>query len=154
MKKQVFAVCFLVVALLYALGACAHEDIEQHRSCDQCGMDRKAFGYSRMLIVYEDGSQAGACSLHCAVTELNQHKEKKVKSLLVADRDTRQLIDAEKAVWVRGGSKRGVMTEHPAWAFSDRKGAEAFIKANGGKLAALDDVLTATREEVAAQARR
>ena len=88
MKKRVIAVCLLVFALLGALSAFAHEDIERHRDCGQCGMDRKAFDHSRMLIVYEDGSQVGVCSLHCAVTELNEHKGKKVKSLLVADRDT------------------------------------------------------------------
>ncbi len=45
----------------------AQDDIDAHRSCASCGMDRKAYGYSRMLIQYEDGAMVGTCSLHCAV---------------------------------------------------------------------------------------
>jgi copper chaperone NosL len=147
LKKQLIVLFLLVFALLGALSAFAQEDIEQHRSCDQCGMDRKAFDYSRMLIVYEDGSQMGVCSLHCAVTELNEHKGKKVKSLLVADRDTRNLIDAEKAVWVLGGKKRGVMTDHAKWAFATTTSAQAFIKTNEGKIVSWEEALAAARED-------
>jgi len=153
MKKRVIAACLPVFALLCALSAFAHEDIEQHRLCDQCGMDRKAYGYSRILIVYEDGSQVGACSLHCAVIELNEHKGKKVKSLLVADRDTRRLIDADRAVWVLGGKKRGVMTDRAKWAFSATVAAQAFIKANGGKIASWEDALAAARGDAKPQPR-
>jgi len=110
-------------------------------------MDRKAFDFSRMLIVYVDGSQSGVCSLNCAVTELNEHKEKKVKSLLVADRDTHQLVDAEKAYWVMGGKKRGVMTQRPKWAFATLTAAQAFVDANGGTVFPWADVLAAARKD-------
>lgn len=146
MRNKIIFVCLLILALC-ALSAFANQDIDQHRMCEQCGMDRKQFGYSRMLVVYQDGSQVGLCSLHCAVTEMNVPKDKKVKTLLVADRDTRQLIEADQAIWVMGGSKRGVMTDHPKWAFAERKRAEAFIRNNGGQLTTLFDVVNASRTE-------
>ncbi len=125
----------------------AQDDIEQHRSCAQCGMDRKAYGYSRMLIQYEDGRTVGVCSLHCALEVLLQTEDHSKARLLVADRTTRVLIDAKQAVWVMGGSKRGVMTKRPKWAFKTKAEAAAFIKSYGGKLATWDEVLAAVMEE-------
>lgn len=143
---------FLMVAMLLsliALESFADTDIDQQRNCAHCGMDRKLYGYSRMLIRYADGSQAGVCSLHCTVTELNEHKDKKVENLLVADRDSHTLIEAGKASWVIGGRKRGVMTQRPKWAFATSAAALAFIAGNGGVLAGWDEVLAAAREDAA-----
>ena len=150
MKKRLLVVVILAGILLVAgrTTAFAQDDIAEHRSCEYCGMDRKAFGYSRMLIQYEDGTAVGVCSLHCAVVELNAHADKKVKSLLVADRGSRTLISAEEAFWVMGGKKRGVMTQQPKWAFGSKNGAESFMKAYGGKLVTWEEALAATREEI------
>jgi nitrous oxide reductase accessory protein NosL len=155
MRRKSVAICLLVASVLCGAGtsALAQEDIKEHRSCSYCGMDRKAYGYSRMLIVYEDGASVGVCSLHCAVTELDANKGRKVKSLLVADRDTRSLIDAETAVWVMGGRKRGVMTQQPKWAFGTKAAAQAFIDANGGTIVTWAEALSAAREDAAAKPR-
>ena len=40
------------------------------------------------------------------------------------------------------------MTKRAKWAFADKKGAEAFIKENGGKLAYFDDAMKATYEDM------
>ncbi len=148
MRHGKVVICHMVLVLLLMAGATAYaqEDISEHRNCAHCGMDRKAYGYSRMLIVYDDGSKVGVCSLHCAVVELNA-SGRKVKSLLVADRDTRSLIDAETAVWVMGGKKRGVMTQRPKWAFSTKAAAQAFVDSNGGTIVSWADVLAAARED-------
>jgi copper chaperone NosL len=150
MKQRLVALGILAVVLfcITVSGTFAQSDIEDHRSCAHCGMDRKAYGYSRMLIRYEDGTMVGVCSLHCAVVELEENQGRTVKTLLVADRDTRTLIDAEKAIWVMGGKKRGVMTQLPKWAFHSKDGAEAFIKTNGGKIVSLEEALAAAREEL------
>jgi copper chaperone NosL len=154
MKKRIFFVVLVVVLLcMVRTVVIAQDDITDHRSCANCGMDRKAFGYSRMLIQYEDGSAVGVCSLHCTVVELDKNPGRKVKELLVADRDSRTLINAEQANWVMGGGKRGVMTEKPKWAFRSKDGAEAFIKANGGKLVTWAEALAAAREETAREHR-
>jgi hypothetical protein len=100
-----------------------------------------------VLINFTDAPQIGVCSLHCAVIKLNAHKDKKVKSLLVADRDSHGLVAAEKATWVIGGKKRGVMTQRPKWAFATNAAAKAFVAANGGKIVSWDDALAAARED-------
>jgi nitrous oxide reductase accessory protein NosL len=146
----------LIIAIQTLMLLCATEttvlaqlDINDHRSCGNCGMDRKAYGFSRMVVQYEDGAVVGTCSLHCAVIEIDANPGKAVKSLLVADRDSRILLDAEKAFWVMGGRKRGVMTEQPKWAFQSKEAAEVFIRAYGGKIVTWAEALTAAREDAA-----
>ena len=144
-RKYVSCLFFLVLFGCQAAIALAQDDIAENRSCIQCGMDRKAYGYSRMLVNFDDGSQAAVCSLHCAVVEIDANKGRTVKSLQVADRDSRMLIDAEKAFWVIGGSKRGVMTKRPKWAFTTEAAARKFITSYGGTLATWDETLKAAR---------
>ncbi len=142
----------LLAAMLLGIAgavAFAQDDIDQYRSCAGCGMSRKAYGYSRMLIRYGDGETVGLCSLHCAVVALDAAPGKPVKSLLVADRETRTLIDAETATWVLGGRKPGVMTRTPKWAFGTRAAAESFVKANGGEIVPWTRALEAARAELA-----
>ncbi len=135
--------------LLFLPAAFAADDIDQQRSCSQCGMDRKAYGYSRMLIRYEDGATAGVCSLHCAAQEMSRNPKRSVAAILAADRTTRALTDATKAVWVVGGRKRGVMTKVPKWAFETQANAEDFVKSSGGNIVTWNEVLAAAQEEVA-----
>lgn len=123
-------------------------DVQTAPSCKYCGMDREKFAHSRLVIEYEDGSSVGLCSLHCAGTELAVTLDKSPKSIQVADHGTKALVDAEKAVWVLGGSQPGVMTARAKWAFADRKAADAFVKANGGKIATFDEAMRATYEDM------
>ena len=146
---------FLATALsgLHGAAAFAQDDIAAHRSCAYCGMDRKAYGYSRMLVQYSDGTEVGVCSLHCAVVELDSSPGRKTRAILVADRDSRSLIDAEQAVWIIGGAKRGVMTTRPKWAFSTRTAAESFLRDYGGAIITWNEALTAAREDLAREVR-
>jgi nitrous oxide reductase accessory protein NosL len=137
------ALAVAVVFTLMAVTAFAQEDIKQSASCKYCGMDRQKFDFSRMLIEYEDGTSVGVCSLHCAAVELALNIDKTPKALKVADLGTKNLIDAEKASWVVGGSKAGVMTKRGKWAFEKKEDAEAFIKTNGGSLSSFDDAVKA-----------
>jgi copper chaperone NosL len=147
-RKEIFLLMLTVVFAL-PVAAISADDIEQHRSCAQCGMDRKAYGFSRMLIQYEDGSAAGVCSLRCAVQEISYNVNRPVAKLFVADRTSRNLIEATMAVWVLGGNKPGVMTKVPKWAFGTPADAEAFVKSFGGKIVTWEEVLTAAKEEMA-----
>lgn len=151
MKLKHAVICLITLALLCITVAVvmAENDIDEFRSCNHCGMDRKIYGYSRMLIMYENGSRIGTCSLHCAVVEMNEHKAGAVKSLLVADRNSHVLIDAEKAFWVIGGSKRGVMTLKPKWAFATKDAAQSFVESKGGKIISWEAALLAARDDAA-----
>jgi copper chaperone NosL len=152
-KSAVAFMSALVIFFLAGSAVQADDDIESHRSCVHCGMDRKAYGFCRMLIQYEDGTTVGVCSLHCAVIELDANKGRVVKALLIADRDARTLIDADKAVWVMGGAKRGVMTNRPKWAFASRASAAAFIESYGGTIVTWSEALAAAREDLAREVR-
>jgi len=134
----------------HAAGAAAesiHADVKMHQACPHCGMDREKFAHSRMLITYSDGSTVGVCSIHCTVTELKSNKVKTVKTVEVADLNSKKLVDAEKATWVIGGSRKGVMTRTPKWAFASKDDAAAFISQNGGKLATYKEALALAEKE-------
>ena len=147
-QHKIFAAAIFSMLAVFSLVTllCAQADIEEHRDCIHCGMDRKAYGFSRMLVRYDDGTAVGVCSLHCAAIELNASAARRVKSIEVADRDTRTLIDAEKAYWIIGGDKPGVMTMTAKWAFAERRDAEKFLKEHGGRLASFKESLDAAIE--------
>jgi nitrous oxide reductase accessory protein NosL len=124
------------------------EDLSSHSSCPFCGMDRKKFSHSRVFIVFDDGTKSGTCSIHCAAIELALNIDKTPKEIWVGDFDTRQLVDAEKAYWVIGGDKPGVMTKRAKWAFETREKADAFIKSSGGKISVMDEAFKAAFEDM------
>jgi nitrous oxide reductase accessory protein NosL len=146
---------WIALLLVLSLGSVslAAEKVEAPDACVHCGMDRTKFGHSRMIVTYTDDSSAGTCSLNCVVTDLRKNRDKSVKSYQVADYNTRKLIDAQKAYWIIGGSKKGVMTPVAKWAFTDENGAKSFIKANGGKPATFDEALKAAEKEHAEKAK-
>ena len=142
---------FMLVGLFLSLSAgfcLAQDDVAKQASCKYCGMDRKTFAHSRMLVSYEDGSSMGTCSLHCTAVELALNIDKTPRSIEVGDFKTKKLIDAEKAFWVIGGNKTGVMTKRAKWAFEGKADADAFIKENGGKPASFDEAIKASYEDM------
>lgn len=122
-------------------------DVSRHRECSECGMDRKAYGFSRMLVIFPDGKEVGVCSLHCTVLVMESKQGETVKALLVADRNSHDLIPAEKAFWVLGGKKRGVMTMRAKWAFTTKEAAQDFVKEYGGEIVTWDAALTAAKDD-------
>lgn len=140
----------MVVCLFTAATVLAQEqeDIQKHPSCKYCGMDREKFGHSRMLVEYEDGTSLGTCSLHCMAVELAIHIDKTPKAILVGDFNSKNLIDAEKASWVIGGNKMGVMTKRAKWAFGKKEDAEKFKAENGGDLASFEQAIRAAYEDM------
>ena len=110
----------------------AQDDIKQHPACKYCGMDRANFAHSRFYVVYENGETQGTCSLHCAAIEFAVHIDKTPKTMQVGDYYTKILVDAEKAFWVLGGNKPGVMTQRAKWAFGKKEDAENSWPKTGG----------------------
>jgi copper chaperone NosL len=123
------------------------DDITSFPECRYCGMDRHEYSHSRALVEYSDGTAAGVCSIHCAAIDLALNMNKTLKAVMIADYNSRKLISAEKAVWVMGGTKCGVMTIRAKWAFETEKGAREFIKNNVGRLSTFDEVMKATFED-------
>lgn len=147
MKQLLTLLCCITMTLSPGFTASAADDIGEHRFCRHCGMDRKMYAFSRMMLIYADGTRSGVCSIHCAVTDMGESRGTALEKILVADRVSRELIPADRAFWVMGGRKRGVMTGLPTWAFSTRSAAEAFVADNGGRPADWGEVLSSARSE-------
>jgi hypothetical protein len=96
-----------------------------------------------MVIEYKDGRSVGTCSIHCTALLLAMNRGEKPKAILVADYNTKGLIDASLATWVIGGTQEGVMTRQAKWAFGDKSAAERFVADNGGATATFDDAMKA-----------
>jgi len=127
--------------LLY--GTAPTNDIQEMAACPYCGMSREKFAHSRLFVTYDDGTRLGACSIHCAVIDMTVNIDKGPVKVWVGDYKTKTLIDAEKAVWVIGGDKTGVMTRNAKWAFGKRQDADHYVQAHGGKLAGFEEVMAA-----------
>jgi len=144
-----FIIYLLVLSLPVLLGLVpVKDDIASHPECQYCGMDRKKFGFSRMLIVYEDGTVVPTCSIHCTGIDLALNPHKLIRSTSVGDYDTHELLNAENAVWVLGGDRMGVMSIQGKWAFKNRSSAERFIGEHGGVISTYDGVMRAVFEDM------
>jgi copper chaperone NosL len=154
LKKEEIMKKLLLIALMLSLSMClvgvslAQDDIKKHPSCKYCGMDREKFAYSRFYVEYEGGSTEGTCSIHCAAIDFALNIDKTPKTMSVGDYNTKKLVDAERAVWVIGGNKPGVMTRRAKWAFGNKPDAEKFIAENGGQLATFGQAFKASYEDM------
>ena len=106
------------------------------------------FGYSWMIIRYQDDSIKEVCSVHCAGIEMALNPHKSLRKITVGDYETGKQIDAETAYWVIGGNKLGVMTSNAKWAFESKAGADNFIRAHGGRPALFGEVLKASFKDM------
>jgi copper chaperone NosL len=111
-------------------------------------MNREMYAHSRMLIEYDDGTTVGTCSIHCVAVDLALNIDKTPKNIMVGDPRTKILVDVEKAFWVIGGNKPGVMTRRAKWAFESKGDAEQFIKENGGSSTTFDEAMKAAYEDM------
>jgi nitrous oxide reductase accessory protein NosL len=146
--KRILALLFASLLLLPLVALAEDTDIAKVKACKYCGMDRQMFAHSRIWIEYVDGSPEGLCSLHCAAVEFAVALDRRPTTIWVGDFETKQLIDADKAVWVMGGEKPGVMTRRPKWAFAEQAGADRFIKASGGAVITFDQAIKSAYEDM------
>jgi copper chaperone NosL len=148
MKKTFWSLMLAFAMMFTGAFAIAQQDVDKHAACKYCGMDRKMFAHSRMLLIYEDGSELGTCSLHCVAVDLALNIDKMPKTIQVGDYNTKNLIDAENAIWVIGGDMPGVMSKRAKWAFEKKTDAEAFIKKNKGTLADFETAIKTSYEDM------
>ena len=122
-------------------------DIEKFQKCPYCGMDRKQFHATRMLVHYSDDLADGTCSLHCAAISLSLNVDREPKEIYVADNASdagiKPLIEAGKASFLIGSQLKGVMTKRSKIAYGSEAAAKESQAANGGELANFDQALLA-----------
>jgi len=138
------AAALFAMLFLFSVGSALAQD----ESCQYCGMMKSKYGHSWVVLDHEDGSKVGLCSIHCAAIHMALHIDKPVTKVTVGDYNTKQQIDADKAYWVIGGSKMGVMTARAKWAFATKDGADKFIGENGGRAATYDEAVKAAFEDM------
>ena len=139
---------FLVLSAKFIsqiLGSAAHA---KDAACKYCGMKRSRYPHSWGVIIYSDGSEEEVCSVHCAAIDMAIHTVKQVSQITFADYFTHKQIPAETAFWVIGGDRVGVMTARGKWAFKDKKDADRFIKAHGGKLVDFNEIMKAAFDDM------
>ena len=128
-------------------------DIAKAPKCPYCGMDRKQFHHSRMVVHYSDDLYDGTCSLHCAAISLSVNLDRDPKAIWVADNaaagDVKPLIEVDQASFLVGSSIKGVMTKRSKVAFGSADAAKAAQAANGGEIANFDGALLAACTDMA-----
>ena len=148
MKRVLILGVLIVFCLLLTDLVSAQDDVKKHPACKYCGMDRQKFAHSRFFVENEDGSTEGTCSIHCAAIDFALNIDKTSKVMQVGDYNTKSLIDAEKAYWVLGGNKPGVMTKRAKWAFAKKEDAEKFMAENGGSAITFEQAFKAAYEDM------
>ncbi len=143
MRRIILVLGLIVLLGVYAPAFGGEDDIAKHPECPLCGMDRAKFAHSRMLMEQSNGATMGFCSIRCTAVSEAMFIDMTPQSYGVGDYKTKKLIDAEKAYWVIGGDKMGVMTKRAKWAFEKKSDAEAFVKASGGKVANFEEAFEA-----------
>ena len=150
MRKALWVLVIVALFTVSAPVASAQgiDDIKKHPVCKFCNMDRQQYAHSRFLTEYDDGTSFGACSIHCAAVDVALNIDKTPRSYQVGDYNTKQLINAESATWVIGGSKPGVMTKRAKWAFEKKADAEQFVKQNGGEVGTFEQAMKASFDDM------
>lgn len=122
-------------------------DIEKYAKCPYCGMDRKQYHHSRMLVQYSDDLADGTCSLHCTAISLSLNIDREPKAIWVGDNaapgEIKPLVEVDKATFLIGSKIPGVMTANSKVAYGTEDAAKAAQAAQGGELAKFDQALLA-----------
>ena len=128
-------------------------DIEKYANCPYCGMDRKQFHHSRMLLHYSDDLADGTCSLHCAAISLSLNMDREPKAIYVADNASaakiKPLVEIGKATFLIGSRLKGVMTMRSKIAYSNAEALKASQATNGGEPGNFDAALLAAYTDMA-----
>jgi nitrous oxide reductase accessory protein NosL len=123
------------------------DDLAKFPKCPYCGMDRRQFHHSRMLIQYSNDVPDGVCSLHCAAISLSLNIDAEPKAIWVADNgvdgEPKPLVDVDRATFLIGSSAKGVMTLRSKVAYGDEAAARRAQGAMGGELGDFNQALLA-----------
>ncbi|WP_444464608.1 nitrous oxide reductase accessory protein NosL [Rhodobacter capsulatus] len=130
------------------------DDLGKYPRCPYCGMMRGMYSASRHLIVYENDTVDGTCSIHCAAISLALNMDAGPKAIYAGDAgaegDLKPLADTAAMTYVIDPAKPGTMSAVSKRAYADRAKAEAAAAASAGaSLADFDAALMAAYVEMA-----
>jgi len=121
-------------------------EFEKFPRCPYCGMVREQWSHTRHLIVYEDDSVDGTCSIHCAAISLSLNMDRGPKTIYAGDAgaegEVKPVADTAEMTYVITPGKMGTMTKTAKWAYADRAAAEAAAaEVDGAQMVGFDDAL-------------
>ncbi|MBA1432424.1 MAG: nitrous oxide reductase accessory protein NosL [Epsilonproteobacteria bacterium] len=120
---------------------------EQKQFCNICGMNLVMF-YKTNYVALVNGKTKQYCSIHCLVEDRDENHVNPQNIKVVAV-DTLQLIDADKAYFVVGSSKKGTMSMVSKYAFSSLNAASKFAAKFGGVVTDFNGALETAKEDFA-----
>ncbi|MBC7144927.1 MAG: nitrous oxide reductase accessory protein NosL [Thioclava marina] len=127
-------------------------EFEKYPRCPYCGMMRQMFSHTRQLIVYEDDTVDGTCSIHCSAISLSINMDRGPKTIYAGDAGSdekiKPLADTATMTFVIDSTKPGTMTGSSKWAYADKAKAEAAASA-GAQLTDFDGALTVAYVDMA-----
>jgi nitrous oxide reductase accessory protein NosL len=118
----------------------------ERKECILCGMYLDEYASTVHVIILKDGTRTETCSLACAA-KIYVKEKARIKTILVADFLSDDLIDAEQAVYLEGSDIDGVMSYTSRIAFRTRAAAILFRKKHGGKIVNFKTALQHQLEE-------
>lgn len=101
--------------------------------CAMCGMKVDEGKRQYFVITTKDGKKQKACNEGCASMFIENVK-KDLKSIEAVDYNTGNLIDANKAFYVKGSDVKPVMGGASVVSFTKKEDAEKFQKEHGGRV--------------------
>ncbi len=113
--------------------------------CVNCGMTLPMF-YKTNHAATHEGHTKQYCSIHCLVLD-KDIKKLDLKDIKVVDTNSLKFIDANSAFYVVGSAKKGTMSMTSKYAFATKDEAEAFAKANGGKVVGFNEALEIAKKD-------
>ena len=121
--------------------------VQRSTRCPVCGMYPYRTPQWTGQIIFNDQSASSFDSPVDMFRFLNnmalfdkQHKATDIGAIYVADYGTKAWADARKAFFVHGSTARGPMNDPNLPAFATREAADAFAKAQGGKVLTFAEV--------------
>ena len=147
---------FLVIGVVSVLSAAMFQTVpaskaqlvqkgQEKQFCNICGMNLVMF-YKTNYAANVDGTEKQYCSIHCLVEDKDKNHVHPQNIRVVAV-DTLKLIDANKAYFVVGSSKKGTMSMVSKYAFSTLKAASEFAAKFGGVVTDFNGALEAAKED-------
>jgi len=129
-------------------------EFEKYPRCPYCGMMRKMYSHTRHLIVYENDTVDGTCSIHCAAISLALNMDAGPKAIYAGDAgaeaEVKPLAEVSGMAYVIDPGKPGTMTAVSKWAYADKAKAEAAAATNpDAKVTGFDEALTLAFTEMA-----
>lgn len=129
-------------------------EFEKYPRCPYCGMMRMQWSHTRHLIVYDNDTVDGTCSIHCAAISLSLNMDAGPKVIYAgdagADGDVKPLADTAQMTYVIDPGKPGTMTMVSKYAYADPAKAEAAAAAGEGtQMVGFDDALRLAYAEMA-----